>query len=121
MSDIKQDITSGAEQDIQPDTEEAKVDTRIRVSFNKEVNLAQLDEELGGHGLSSSDTEIVVVEGSPITKDALNEAINKHAATFSLSSYEIISSAVQALPNPANDLAGFKSGLIDILTNIDSK
>ncbi len=93
----------------------------MRVSINKEVNLAQLDKELGGHGLAGSDIEIVVVEGSPITKDELDLAISKHAAIISLSSDEIIAAAVQALPNPTNDLSGFKSGLIDILTNIDSK
>ncbi len=96
MSDIKQDVEKESEQDIKQDN----ADTRVRVSINKEVNLAQLDKELGGHGLAGSDIEIVVVEGSPITKDELDLAISKHAAIISLSSDEIIAAAVQALPNP---------------------
>lgn len=56
-------------------------DTRVRVATTKPVNLAQLDAELGGHGLCGSDTEIVAVEGSPVTEAQLSTAIASHVAT----------------------------------------
>ncbi len=97
--------------------EQIENDTRTRVSIDKPINLAQLDEETGGHGLCSSDTEVVAVEGSSITEEELQLAINVHVAIFPLSPEEEIVAAVQALPDPATDLDGFKSGLIDLLTN----
>ncbi len=94
-------------------------DIRKRVSKdNKVINLAQLDKETGGFGLSSSETEIVVVEGSPVTEELLRSAIKAHIAVVPLSLTKIIADAVQALPNPSTDLSGFKSGLIDIFTKI---
>ena len=53
-------------------------DNRVRVSTTKQINLAQLDQELGGHGLCGSDTEILAVEGSPVTKKKLAAAIKAH-------------------------------------------
>jgi hypothetical protein len=53
-------------------------DPRVRVPMTKPVNLSQLDSELGGHGLSASETEIVVVEGSPVTAQQLTSAIASH-------------------------------------------
>lgn len=52
---------------------------------NKKINLTQLDQELGGYGLSSSPLEngellVVVVEHSPITENELADAIEKHVA-----------------------------------------
>lgn len=56
-------------------------DTRARVAHgNKQVNLAQLDAELGNHGLCASDDEIVVAEGSPVTKQQLAAALKAHIA-----------------------------------------
>lgn len=55
-----------------------ELDTRPRVAVSNEVNLAQLDSELGGHGLCGSATEIVVAEGSPITVEELTAAIEAH-------------------------------------------
>ncbi len=50
----------------------------MRVSTTKEINLAQLDQELGGHGLCGSEGEVVAVEGSPVTKKELTAAIKAH-------------------------------------------
>jgi len=54
------------------------VDNRVRVEITKEIDLAQLDAELGGHGLCGSDTEIVSVEGSPVTQEQLLSAVKAH-------------------------------------------
>lgn len=54
-------------------------DTRVRVPLNgKLVDLAALDAELGGHGLCGSPSEIVAVDGSPVTADKLKAAIAAH-------------------------------------------
>lgn len=54
-------------------------DTRARVPLNgKTVDLAALDAELGGHGLTGSDTEVVAVEGSPVTAQQLAAAVEAH-------------------------------------------
>ena len=56
-------------------------DTRPRVALNgKQINLAQLDTELGGHGLASSATEVVAVAGSPVTTPQLQAAVDAHVA-----------------------------------------
>lgn len=58
-------------------------DNRARAPHNgKEINLAQLDAELGGHGLCSDDTNIVAIEGSPVTADQLADAIAAHVASY---------------------------------------
>lgn len=54
---------------------------------SKEINLAQLDEELGGHGLVAdfNDPEvkiITVADSSPITEKELDTAIKAHIAVF---------------------------------------
>ena len=53
-------------------------DNRVRVETLKKIDLAVLDQELGGHGLCGSETEIVAIEGSPITKTQLESAIELH-------------------------------------------
>lgn len=55
-------------------------DTRPRTTYAKVIDLADLDAELGGHGLCSSDTEIVVAEGSPVTQAQLAAAVAAHVA-----------------------------------------
>lgn len=54
-------------------------DTRVRVPLDgKAVDLAQLDAETGGHGLCGSETEVVAVEGSPVTAETLAAALAAH-------------------------------------------
>lgn len=53
-------------------------DNRVRVETVKKIDLAVLDQELGGHGLCGSETEIVAIEGSPITQTQLESAIELH-------------------------------------------
>lgn len=56
-------------------------DTRVRVPLNgKQIDLAALDAATGGHGLSSSDLEVVAVEGSPVTAEQLAAALSAHKA-----------------------------------------
>lgn len=55
---------------------------------SKEINLAQLDYELGGHGLvadfnDQSQKVISVADNSPITEAELISAIEAHVAVFS--------------------------------------
>lgn len=55
-------------------------DNRVRIETDKTVNLAQLDAELGGYGLSAGPGVIVAAEGSPVTHDELAAAIGAHVA-----------------------------------------
>ncbi len=53
---------------------------------NKEINLAQLDQELGGHGLiadfnDSKKKLILPAENSPVTDEEIQTAIVSHVAT----------------------------------------
>jgi len=55
------------------------------ITTNKKINISQLDKELGGYGLAFNDNNpnkllIMVAEGSPITDEELQEAIEKHIA-----------------------------------------
>ena len=75
------------------DTEEV-VDERVRVAANKVINLSQLDQEAGGHGLTGSYgdvscfdeqavmAEVVAVEGSPVTEAQLASAVEAHVAVW---------------------------------------
>ena len=54
------------------------MDNRIKVESTKEVDLAVLDQELGGHGLCGIGMDIVAVEGSPVTEAQLAAAIEAH-------------------------------------------
>jgi len=89
-------------------------DTRIRVATTKEINLAQLDEELGGHGLSGSDSEIVAVEGSPVTEAQLAAAIKAHKAVWPPTREEIITAAIEG----AKSLDELKATLVGILAPV---
>jgi len=57
----------------------------ITIKTAKKINLDQLDQELGGFGLclneENQDEKIVgVAEGSPITKEQLEQAVENHIA-----------------------------------------
>ena len=53
-------------------------DNRVTVATTKEINLAQLDTELGGYGLNGAGGLVQVVEGSPVTEAELAAAIEAH-------------------------------------------
>ena len=89
-------------------------DTRVRVATTKEINLAQLDEELGGHGLCGSDTEVVAVEGSPVTEAQLDGAIKAHKAVWPPTREEIITAAIEG----AKSLEELKSTLVGLLAPV---
>lgn len=58
-------------------------DQRVRVPLNgKEINLAQLDDETGGHGLTASTEVVVAIEGSPVTLAALSAAVAAHVPVW---------------------------------------
>ena len=50
----------------------------MTVSTDKEINLAQLDAELGGHGLNGAEGLVQACEGSPVTEAELSAAIAAH-------------------------------------------
>jgi len=55
------------------------------IKTTKDINLAQLDKELGAYGLSSSPLDtgellIVIPEHSPVTVEQLEKAIGLHQA-----------------------------------------
>jgi hypothetical protein len=55
----------------------------ISTTTTKEINLSQLDEETGNHGLNrnfETPTTITVSDNSPVTKKELDEAIKSHIA-----------------------------------------
>lgn len=54
---------------------------------SKEINLAQLDQELGGHGLVADFNDpsakiITVADGSSVTEKHLEEAIKVHTPLY---------------------------------------
>lgn len=89
-------------------------DTRVRVATTKEINLSQLDAELGGHGLCGSDIEIVAIEGSPVTESQLATAIKAHKAVWPPTREEIITAAIEG----AKSLDELKSTLVGILAPV---
>ena len=89
-------------------------DTRVRVGTTKEINLAQLDAELGGHGLCGSDTEVVAVERSPVTEAQLAGAIENHKAVWPPTREEIITAAIEG----AKSLEELKNTLVGILAPV---
>jgi hypothetical protein len=89
-------------------------DNRVRVATTKIINLAQLDAELGGHGLSGSDTEVVAVEGSPVTEAQLAAAVKAHRAVWPPTREEVITAAIQG----AKSLDELKSTLVAILAPV---
>ena len=89
-------------------------DKRVRVATTKEINLAQLDAELGGHGLCGSDIEVVAVDGSPVTEAQLMAAIKAHKAVWPPTREEIITAAIEG----AKSLDELKSTLVGILAPV---
>ena len=57
-------------------------DNRVTVATTKEINLAQLDTELGGHGLNGAEGLVQVVEGSPVTEAELAAGVAAHVAVW---------------------------------------
>ena len=53
-------------------------DNRVTVATTKEINLAQLDTELGGYGLNGAEGIVQACEGSPVTEAELSAAILAH-------------------------------------------
>jgi hypothetical protein len=53
-------------------------DDRVRVATTKQINLAQLDVELGGYGLNGAEGIVQACEGSPVTEAELSAAIAAH-------------------------------------------
>ena len=53
-------------------------DDRVIVATTKQVNLAQLDVELGGFGLNGAEGLVQACEGSPVTEAELSAAIAAH-------------------------------------------
>ena len=53
-------------------------DNRVTVATTKQINLAQLDDELGGHGLNGAEGIVQACEGSPVTEAELSAAILAH-------------------------------------------
>ena len=57
-------------------------DDRVTVATAKQINLAQLDVELGGYGLNGADGLVQVVEGSPVTEAQLAAGVAAHVAVW---------------------------------------
>jgi hypothetical protein len=53
-------------------------DDRVTVATAKQINLSQLDDELGGHGLNGAEGIVQACEGSPVTEAELSAAILAH-------------------------------------------
>ena len=53
-------------------------DNRVTVATTKQVNLWQLDDELGGFGLNGAEGLVQACEGSPVTEAELSAAILAH-------------------------------------------
>ena len=53
-------------------------DDRVTVATAKQINLSQLDDELGGHGLNGAEGIVQACEGSPVTEAELSAAIAAH-------------------------------------------
>ena len=53
-------------------------DNRVTVATAKQINLSQLDDELGGYGLNGAEGIVQACEGSPVTEAELSAAILAH-------------------------------------------
>ncbi len=53
-------------------------DDRVQVETAKQINLAQLDAELGGYGLNGAEGLVQACEGSPVTEAELVAAVEAH-------------------------------------------
>lgn len=87
-------------------------DTRARVTPTKPINLAQLDREMGGVGLSAalddSDAVIEVVAPEPVALSDLQAAADAHAAEFPPDPDDEFRKAVEA----ATSVADLKAALL---------
>lgn len=88
-------------------------DNRVRVSTTKAINLAQLDAETGGHGLCGAEGEVVACEGSPLTEDALREAIKAHKAVMPPTAEEVAANAAAAIAHAKS--LGFTDAMISAM------
>lgn len=88
-------------------------DNRVRVSTTKTINLAQLDGETGGHGLSGSDGVVVAIEGSPLTEEQLKAAISKHKALTPPTAEEQAQNAAAAIAHAKS--LGFTDAMISAM------
>jgi hypothetical protein len=57
-------------------------DNRPTLETDKEINLAQLDTELGGYGLNGAEGLVQVVEGSPVTLAELTAGVAAHVPVW---------------------------------------
>ena len=53
-------------------------DDRVTVATTKQINLSQLDDELGGYGLNGAEGIVQACEGSSVTEAELSAAIAAH-------------------------------------------
>lgn len=84
-------------------------DTRVRVPLNgKQVDLAALDADTGGHGLCSSDDEVVAVEGSPVTAEQLQAALAAHTPPDTVDPDDELRAQIEA----ATTVADLKAALL---------
>ena len=88
-------------------------DNRVRVSTTKAINLAQLDAETGGHGLSGGDGVVVAIEGSPLTEEQLKGAIAKHKAVMPPTAEEQAQNAADAIAHAKS--LGFTDAMISAM------
>jgi len=61
-------------------------DKRIKITKTKPVDLAELDQQLGGHGLNDDEFCIMAIEGSPVTKEQLQNAYDAYDPSTHLKS-----------------------------------
>ena len=57
-------------------------DNRPTLKTDKEINLGQLDTELGGYGLNGAEGLVQVVEGSPVTEAELAAGVAAHVGVW---------------------------------------
>ena len=88
-------------------------DNRVRVSTTKAINLAQLDTETGGHGLSGGDGVVVAIEGSPLTEAQLTAAIKAHTAIMPPTAQEQAQNAAAAIAHAKS--LGFTDAMISAM------
>jgi hypothetical protein len=88
-------------------------DNRVRVHTTKAINLAQLDAETGGYGLSGEDGVVVAIEGSPLTEEQLKAAIAKHKAVMPPTPEEQAQNAADAIAHAKS--LGFTDAMISAM------
>jgi hypothetical protein len=88
-------------------------DNRVRVSTTKQINLAQLDAETGGHGLCGAQGVVLAVDGSPLTEEILKSAIAKHKAVLPPSVEEQAKNAADAIAHAKS--LGFTDAMISAM------